>query len=148
MKGLRLYYELYTFGFWVFWHAKSLVPFRGLRDTQAVPASLVVPGHRVWAPTAFSPYLPIRKKFTHIIIELWTHAPVGSLNSVNGVAAKINLVNYVSLRSWLATSHFILGLFPFLGHWWHAERAHDLPLHFALWEETLWFCYCWWEITV
>ena len=33
-----------------------------------------------------------------------THAPLGSLNSVGGVAIEINAVNYVSPRSWLATS--------------------------------------------
>ncbi|TYJ30375.1 hypothetical protein E1A91_A06G126200v1, partial [Gossypium mustelinum] len=38
--------------------------------------------------------------------EYMTHAPLGSLNSVVGVATEINTVNYVSLRSWLATSHF------------------------------------------
>ncbi|KAL5644930.1 hypothetical protein ACJX0J_000614 [Zea mays] len=42
-----------------------------------------------------------------------THAPLGSLNSVGGVATEINAVNYVSPRSWLATSHFVLGFFFF-----------------------------------
>ncbi|KVH87535.1 FAS1 domain-containing protein [Cynara cardunculus var. scolymus] len=32
-------------------------------------------------------------------------SPKGSLNSVGGVATEINAVNYVSPRSWLATSH-------------------------------------------
>uniref|UniRef100_K4CYR8 Uncharacterized protein n=1 Tax=Solanum lycopersicum TaxID=4081 RepID=K4CYR8_SOLLC len=40
-----------------------------------------------------------------------THAPLGSLNSVGGVANEINVVNYVSPRSWLASSHFNLGFF-------------------------------------
>ena len=35
--------------------------------------------------------------------EYMTHAPLGSLNSVGGVATEINAVNYVSPRSWLAT---------------------------------------------
>jgi len=36
--------------------------------------------------------------------EYMTHAPLGSLNSVGGVATEINSVNFVSPRSWLATS--------------------------------------------
>ncbi|KAD6795591.1 hypothetical protein E3N88_06487 [Mikania micrantha] len=52
-----------------------------------------------------------------------THAPLGSLNSVGGVATEINAVNYVSPRSWLATSHFVLGFFFFVGYLWHAGRA-------------------------
>ncbi|KAJ0620613.1 Photosystem II CP43 reaction center protein [Helianthus annuus] len=47
--------------------------------------------------------------------EYMTHAPLGSLNSVGGVATEINAVNYVSPRSWLATSHFVLGFFFFVG---------------------------------
>ena len=52
-----------------------------------------------------------------------THAPLGSLNSMGGVATEINAVNYVSPRSWLATSHFVLGFFLFVGHLCHAGRA-------------------------
>ncbi|KAL5645248.1 hypothetical protein ACJX0J_003607, partial [Zea mays] len=47
--------------------------------------------------------------------EYMTHAPLGSLNSVGGVATEINAVNYVSPRSWLATSHFVLGFLLFCG---------------------------------
>jgi hypothetical protein len=46
-----------------------------------------------------------------------THAPLGSLNSVGGVATEINSVNYVSPRSWLCCSHFFLGFFFLIGHW-------------------------------
>jgi len=42
------------------------------------------------------------------VVEYMTHAPLGSLNSVDGVATKINAVDYVSPRSWLGTSHFVL----------------------------------------
>jgi photosystem II CP43 chlorophyll apoprotein len=45
--------------------------------------------------------------------EYITHAPLGSLNSVGGVATEINAVNFVSPRSWLACSHFCLGFFFF-----------------------------------
>ena len=43
--------------------------------------------------------------------EYMTHAPLGSLNSVGGVATEINSVNYVSPRSWLCCSHFFLAFF-------------------------------------
>jgi photosystem II CP43 chlorophyll apoprotein len=40
--------------------------------------------------------------------EFMTHAPLGSLNSVGGVATEVNAVNFVSPRSWLTCSHWFL----------------------------------------
>jgi len=55
--------------------------------------------------------------------EYMTHAPLGSLNSVGGVATEINSFNYVSPRSWLTCSHWFFSFFLLVGHWWHAGRA-------------------------
>jgi photosystem II CP43 chlorophyll apoprotein len=55
--------------------------------------------------------------------EFMTHAPLGSLNSVGGVATEINSVNYVSPRSWLTSSHWVLAYFMLVGHWWHGGRT-------------------------
>jgi len=60
--------------------------------------------------------------------EYMTHAPLGSLNSVGGVATEINSVNYVSPRSWLTSSHWILAYFILVGHWWHGGRARSSAL--------------------
>jgi photosystem II CP43 chlorophyll apoprotein len=62
--------------------------------------------------------------------EYMTHAPLGSLNSVGGVATEINSVNFVSPRSWLACSHFCLGFFFFVRHLWHAGRARSAAAGF------------------
>ncbi len=56
------------------------------------------------------------------------HAPLGSLNSVGGVATEINSMNYVSARSWLTSWHWTLGFFILVGHWWHAGRARASAL--------------------
>ncbi|KAL5069519.1 hypothetical protein RYX36_020406 [Vicia faba] len=40
--------------------------------------------------------------------EYMTNAPLGSLNFVGGLATEVNAANYVSPRSLLATSHFVL----------------------------------------
>jgi photosystem II CP43 chlorophyll apoprotein len=55
--------------------------------------------------------------------EYMTHAPLGSLNSVGGVATEVNSVNYVSPRSWLTSSHWCFSYFVLVGHWWHAGRS-------------------------
>jgi len=60
--------------------------------------------------------------------EYMTHAPLGSLNSVAGVATEINSVSYLSPRSWLTCSHWILAYFILVGHWWHAGRARASAL--------------------
>jgi photosystem II CP43 chlorophyll apoprotein len=60
--------------------------------------------------------------------EYMVHAPLGSLNSVGGVATEINSINYVSPRSWLTCSHWVLGWFLFIGHLWHGGRARVCAL--------------------
>jgi photosystem II CP43 chlorophyll apoprotein len=60
--------------------------------------------------------------------EYMTHAPLGSLNSVGGVATEINSVNYVSPRSWLTCSHWVLAYFILIGHFWHGGRARASAL--------------------
>ena len=60
--------------------------------------------------------------------EYMTHAPLGSLNSVGGVATEINSLNFVSPRSWLTCSHWVLAYFMLVGHWWHAGRARSAVL--------------------
>ena len=47
--------------------------------------------------------------------EYMTHAPLGSLNSVGGVATEVNAINYLSPRSWLTCTHWVLGYFY---PWW------------------------------
>lgn len=60
--------------------------------------------------------------------EYMTHAPLGSLNSVGGVATEINSVNYVSIRSWLTSWHWTFGFFILVGHWWHGGRCKSAAL--------------------
>jgi len=55
--------------------------------------------------------------------DYMTHPPLGSLNSVGGLATEINSVNYLSPRSWLTCSHWILAYFMLIGHWWHGGRS-------------------------
>jgi photosystem II CP43 chlorophyll apoprotein len=62
--------------------------------------------------------------------EYMTHAPLGSLNSVGGVATEINAINYVSPRSWLTCSHWFFAFFLIVGHWWHSGRARAATVEF------------------
>lgn len=60
--------------------------------------------------------------------EFMVHAPLGSLNSVGGVATEVNAVNFVSPRSWLTCSHWLLAFFLLVGHWWHGGRSRIAAL--------------------
>jgi photosystem II CP43 chlorophyll apoprotein len=60
--------------------------------------------------------------------EFMTHSPLGSFNSVGGVATEINGVNYTSPRSWLTSSHWMLAFFTLIGHWWHGARSRASSL--------------------
>ncbi|MFQ4141405.1 photosystem II reaction center protein CP43 [Chlorogloeopsis sp. ULAP02] len=55
--------------------------------------------------------------------EYMTHAPIGSLNSVGGLATELNSFNFVGPRAWLASAHFVFALLFLVGHLWHAGRA-------------------------
>jgi len=54
--------------------------------------------------------------------EFMTHAPLGSLNSVGGLATEVNAVNFVSPRSWLTCAHWFFAFALLVGHWWHTGR--------------------------
>ena len=62
--------------------------------------------------------------------EYMTHAPLGSLNSVGGLATEINSINYVSPRSWLTCSHWVLGFFVLVGHS-QASRSFEVSCCFG-----------------
>ncbi|KAL5646561.1 hypothetical protein ACJX0J_000240 [Zea mays] len=69
--------------------------------------------------------------FTFLVRDQRLGANVGSAQGPTGLGkylmrsptGEINAVNYVSPRSWLATSHFVLGFFFFVADLWHAGRA-------------------------
>lgn len=56
-----------------------------------------------------------------------TQTPLSSLYFMGGVATKINAVNYVSFKSWLDTSHFVLGFFIFVVICGTQEELVHLP---------------------
>ncbi|KAG0550258.1 hypothetical protein BDA96_01G324100 [Sorghum bicolor] len=82
-------------------------------------------------PTGLGKYLMLK-----IDIQPWqerrstkymTHAPLGSLNSMGGIATEINAVNYIPrLYDPLSPRRF----FFFVGHLWHARRAWAIVVGF------------------
>jgi photosystem II CP43 chlorophyll apoprotein len=60
-----------------------------------------------------------------------THGPIGSLNSVGGLATEINSFNFVGPRAWLAAFHFIVAFLFLVGHLWHAGRSRAAEAGFV-----------------
>ncbi|KAH1037762.1 hypothetical protein GYH30_056878 [Glycine max] len=55
---------------------------------------------------------------------------VTSRSQGNKLVLAPRLTFYLIQRSWLAASHFVLGLFLFVGHLWHAGRVHTAAARF------------------
>jgi photosystem II CP43 chlorophyll apoprotein len=99
-----------TMRFWS--HQGSWV--EGLRNSRGIDIMKIQSDIQSWEERRASDYM--------------THAPLGSLNSVGGVATEVNSVNYVSPRSWLTSAHWFLSFYLLVGHWWHAGRSRILSI--------------------
>ena len=71
--------------------------------------------HAIWGQYFYIPFF-VENTELHI-------GPRPKNSIYSGVATEINSVNYVSPRSWLCCSHFFLGWFFLVAHWWHSGRA-------------------------
>ncbi|WP_421655885.1 photosystem II reaction center protein CP43 [Leptothermofonsia sp. ETS-13] len=66
-----------------------------------------------------------------IAAEYMTHAPIGSLNSVGGLATEVNSFNFIGPRTWLAAFHFIMAFLFLVGHLWHGGRSRAAAAGFV-----------------
>ena len=99
---------------WKLLGTHALQHFESLRDSKGLDINKIQSDVQAWEDRRAA--------------EFMTHAPIGSLNSVGGLATEINSINLTSPRSWLTCSHWTLGFSLLCGHWWHAGRSRSAAM--------------------